>query len=282
MNNKYKIHQIIRKDLDIVLNWAAAEGWNHGLYDAHAFYATDPNGFFIGLLDNKPISCISAVAYNESFGFLGFYMVKKEYRGKGYGLQIWDKAIACLKTQNIGLDGVITQQENYKKSGFKLAYRNIRYQGKSKKSNYSDTHIVKLSQVSFKNLLKYDNHLFPASRPQFLKNWISLPKSMFFGYQHNKKLTGYSVMRRCRIGCKIGPLFADNKDIAEKLFLAMNNYLNPGTMIFLDTPEVNSDALELAKSHRMKMCFETARMYTKEKPSLPLNKIFGVTTFELG
>lgn len=273
---------MVREELNIVLDWAAVEGWNPGLHDADAFYVTDPNGFFMGLLDNKPVSCISAVAYNESFGFLGFYIVKPEYRGRGYGFQIWNKAIEYLKTQNIGLDGVVTQQENYKKSGFKLAYRNIRYQGKSKKSNYSDTHIVKLSQVSFGDLLKYDDQFFPASRPQFLKDWINLPETMSFGYQQNKKLSGYGVIRKCKIGYKIGPLFANNKEIAEKLFTAMNNFLESGSIVFLDTPEINSAALELAKSHRMKMCFETARMYTKEKPSLPLNKIFGVTTFELG
>ena len=29
----------------------------------------------------------------------------------------------------IGLDGVVAQQENYRKSGFELAYANIRYGG---------------------------------------------------------------------------------------------------------------------------------------------------------
>jgi hypothetical protein len=32
----------------------------------------------------------------------------------------------------------------------------------------------------------------------------------------------------------------------------------------------------------MTVVFETARMYTGEAPRLPLDGIFGVTTFELG
>jgi hypothetical protein len=28
--------------------------------------------------------------------------------------------------------------------------------------------------------------------------------------------------------------------------------------------------------------FETARMYTRQSPELPLNRLFGVTSFELG
>lgn len=277
----YQIRTMTREELDIAVNWAGIEGWNPGIYDADAFYATDPKGFFVGFLENEPIACISAVAYNLNFGFLGFYIVRPDYRGKDYGIQIWNKAIEYLKTQNIGLDGVVAQQENYKKSGFKLAYRNIRYQGKSKKLEMNNN-TVKLSQIPFDELLKYDNNLFPAPRSQFLKHWINLPESASFGVRKDGKLAGYSVIRKCRDGYKIGPLFADNKEIAEKLFSAVNNYLEPDTVIFLDTPEVNPAAVELAKTHDMKMCFETARMYTKEAPSIQLQKIFGVTSFELG
>ena len=133
MKNKYVIRQMTKSDLDLAISWADSEGWNPGLHDRDAFFNTDPQGFFMGFLDGKPISCISAVSYGKDFGFIGFYIVHSKYRSKGYGIKIWNKAIDYLKTQNIGLDGVVAQQENYKKSGFKLAHRNIRYQGIGKK-----------------------------------------------------------------------------------------------------------------------------------------------------
>lgn len=111
--------------------WAASEGWNPGLQDANCFYLADPDGFWIGLINKEPISVLSAVKYGNNFAFLGFYIVKPEYRGQGYGFQLWNTALKSLKNRNIGLDGVVAQQENYQKSGFKLAHRNIRYQGKS-------------------------------------------------------------------------------------------------------------------------------------------------------
>lgn len=127
---KYDIRTASREELEMMIDWAALEGWNPGLFDADAFYAADPKGFLMGFMDEEPISCISAVAYDHGFGFVGFYIVKPEYRGNGYGYQIWEVAIKYLTTQNIGLDGVLAEQENYKKTGFKLAYRNIRYEGK--------------------------------------------------------------------------------------------------------------------------------------------------------
>ena len=77
-------------------------------------------------------------------------------------------------------------------------------------------------------------------------------------------------------------LFADTQDLANKLFLASGNFVEPGTQIYLDTPEVNQAAVQLAESYGMHKVFETARMYTKSQPDIDTNKVFGVTTFELG
>lgn len=281
VKNKYVIRRMKRKDLDLAISWAAKEGWNPGLHDRDSFYNTDPHGFFMGFLDGKPISCISAVSYGKNFGFIGFYIVHTDHRNKGYGIKIWNKAISYLKTQNIGLDGVVAQQENYKKSGFKLSYRNIRYKGMAKKYTIKNDNIVEINSIPFKELVRYDSQLFPVPRPQFLRFWISEPESMSLGFLENNKLLGYGMIRKCVTGYKIGPLFADNKLIAEDLFKSLNNFA-VGSAIFLDVPEVNKEALNLADKYKMKPIFETARMYTKKPPVIYLKKIFGVTTFEIG
>ena len=72
---------------------------------------------------------VSCVNYDASFSFLGFYIVRADLRGKGYGLRIWNAAIAHAGPRVIGLDGVVAQQDNYRKSGFQLAYANVRYGG---------------------------------------------------------------------------------------------------------------------------------------------------------
>ena len=281
--NNYKIRTMTRQELNIAVEWAAKEGWNPGIYDADAFYETDPNGYFMGFINDEPISCISAVSYGDKFGFLGFYITKAEYRGKGYGIQVWNKAIQYLGNQNIGLDGVVAQQENYKKSGFKLAYCNIRYEGKcGQKIEENSVNIVKLSKIPFEKLVEYDTSLFPVPRPQFLRLWVQQPESLALGYVNNGELDGYGMVRKCRTGFKVGPLFADNRTIADKLFQKMRAFAGEGTQIFLDVPEVNKQAISLAEQYKMKPMFETARMYSKKPPQIDLKKIFGVTTFELG
>lgn len=283
MDDYYQVRVMSRKNLDIAIEWAAEEGWNPGFYDADAFYSADQNGYFMGFLNNNPISCISAVSYGGKFGFLGFYITKPEYREKGYGIQVWNKAIKYLDNQNIGLDGVVAQQENYKKSGFKLAYRNIRYEGRGSLENEKNSaNLVKLSEIPFDQLIKYDNNMFPVSRSRFLSLWIKQPESLAIGFINDAKLKGYGMVRKSRIGFKVGPLFADTEVIANNLFQKMRSFVGKNTLIFLDVPEVNKRAVSLVEQYKMKPMFETARMYTKEPPRIDLDKVFGVTTFELG
>jgi hypothetical protein len=187
-----------------------------------------------------------------------------------------------LPTQNIGLDGVVAQQENYKKSGFKLAYRNIRYEGLGDKIDSDNPKIILLEKIPFELIATYDDQIFPTKRHAFLKSWVRQPESLAIGFIENKKLLGYGMVRKCRTGYKVGPLFADTETIADTLLQKMRGFVGQGIAIFLDVPERNKSSVLLAENYKMKPMFETARMYTKEEPETPLQKVFGVTTFELG
>ncbi len=279
---RYTIKTMCREEVDIAIEWARNEGWNPGLHDASCYYLADPNGFFIGYLGDEPIATISVIKYGESFGFLGFYIVKPEFRGKGYGFQLWNSALKYLEGRNVGLDGVVAQQENYKKSGFRLAYRHIRYQGIGGGNPPPNSNIVELDELPFELIWSYDRIFFPENRSPFLKSWIQQPGSYALGIMENRKLSGYGVIRQCHSGYKIGPLFADNPKLAESLFLALSSHINPSDAVYLDVPEVNRDAILLAERYNMTIVFETARMYTGENPNTPLNHVFGVTSFEIG
>jgi len=271
-----------RPELDTVVSWAAAEGWNPGLADANCFYATDPTGFLIGVLGGEPIAAISAVKYGNAFGFIGFYIVKPGFRGRGYGWQIWQAAMATLAGRNVGLDGVFAQQDNYVKSGFQLAYRNIRYEGLAGEPMRPTTDTVSLTTLPAETVIQYDRQYFPAEREQFLRCWLTQPGHIGVGQIVEDRLVGYGILRPCQAGYKIGPLFADTAEIAEAIFIGLRSQLPPKTPFYLDTPDVNPAAVDLAEHYDMHRVFETARMYTRAAPDLPLTQIFGVTTFELG
>ncbi|WP_428983387.1 GNAT family N-acetyltransferase [Paraburkholderia diazotrophica] len=268
-------------EVDRAIEWAAIEGWNPGMHDARCFRAVDPDGFFVGVWRGEPVGSISAVAYDAHFGFIGLYIVKPAFRGKGLGLRIWQHGIAYLGERNIGLDGVVAQQPNYRKSGFALAYRNIRFQGIADARIASSAALSDARKSPFDQLSAYDRRFFPAPRNSFLRAWIDQPDAVALADVVDGQMRGYGVLRRCREGSKIGPLFADDAQIAETLFTALVAHC-PGEAVTLDVPESNPAAVALAVRHGMTSVFETARMYTKEAPDIPLAQVFGVTSFELG
>ncbi len=295
-NSAYTIRVMTRGEVDLAVDWAAREGWNPGLDDARIFHATDPEGFFVGVLDGEPVASISLVAYDEHFAFLGFYIVKQEFRGHGYGLALWREAMRRRARPLTGLDGVVAQQANYEKSGFRLAYRNIRF-GAAAPSTTDDAElpceIVPAHDVPFERLLAYDRAFFPAARPGFLRLWLEPEQPSFLGLplgsarrvalvaRDGERILGLGVIRACRSGFKIGPLYAEDDRTADVLFLQLAAHAD-GANVYLDVPEPNEAALRLAKRYGMEPVFETARMYTRPAPDVPLARLYGVTTFELG
>ena len=145
--NDLRIRSMRPDEISIAIDWAAAEGWNPGLADAACFSTVDQDGFLIAVLDGTPAATISCVNYCASFAFLGFYIVRQDVRGRGHGLRIWNAAVAHAGTRVIGLDGVVAQQQNYKKSGFKLAYVNIRYGGTVVASDARRSRVTALAEV---------------------------------------------------------------------------------------------------------------------------------------
>jgi GNAT superfamily N-acetyltransferase len=268
-------------EIELPADWAAAEGWNPGLSDGACFSTVDPGGFLIGELDGAPAATISCVNYDDRFAFLGFYIVRADLRGRGYGLRIWNAAVAHAGSRVIGLDGVVAQQENYRKSGFELAYANVRYGGTVAASAAFQAGTVALRDVPFAMIEASDATVFPARRTQFLRAWIGTSGHIGYALMRDAALAGWGVIRPCRKGRKIGPLVADDRAAAEAVLSALLAQAGDGE-IFLDVPAVNRDAVALAESLGLKPVFETARMYTGRIPPLRLERVFGVTTFELG
>ena len=268
-------------ELEMVLDWAAAEGWNPGLCDAASFHAADPGGFLLGTLDGEPVASIFAVRYGSGFGFIGGYIVRPEFRGQGHGMAIWRAGMALLEGRNIGLDGVPAQQANYARSGFKLAHRNVRYEGRGC-AVPPVGHVLPLGAQDLEDVVAYDRAFFPGRREHFMRRWLQQEGSVTLRVRDGGALLGYAVLRPCRNGFKVGPLCAESPQVAEELMQALRGRVPENEPVFLDVPEPNSAAVALAERHGMKACFETARMYTGADPGLPLARQYGITTFELG
>ncbi len=289
MDEDVGIRTMSPAEVDLAIDWAAREGWNPGLDDAACFRATDPDGFLMAFTDGEPAASLSVVRYGESFGFIGLYIAAPPYRGRGIALRLWQAGMAFLGDRVIGLDGVPERLHDYRRSGFELAWRNIRYAGSVALTAPDDPRLVPVEPDLLPALLDYDRSFFPAPRARFLETWLTrketrrswalLDTAVDAGSPG--RVTGYGTVRQCRAGWKIGPLFADDSAGADVLFRRLAGYAGTDPVI-LDLPEPNPAALDLAKAYGLSPVFETARMYRGTAPLLPIDRTYGVTTFELG
>lgn len=274
-----------RQELDLAVEWAAREGWNPGLDDAELFWETDPEGFVAIERDGEVIGTGSVVSYGR-FGFMGFFIVREDLRGQGIGAPFWHwrKRRLCDRLEPgsaIGMDGVFEMQPFYARGGFEFTHRNIRMEGIGVVAAREAGDIVPLSQIPYDAIAELDRRCFGFERDRFLAKWIEPRHGSALGLWRDERLEGFGVIRQCRTGHKIGPLFADRAETAECLFQSLAGTV-PGEPIFLDTPENNPEALALAKRHAMKEVFGCARMVAGSIPPSRWGNIYGVTTFELG
>ena len=279
------IRRMTRDELDTLVEWAAREGWNPGLDDAEVFWATDPDGFVAAEIDGELVGGGSIVAYDKRYGFMGFFIMRPEYRGHGLGDRLWNERKRRLLARldgdaSVGMDGVFNMQGYYARGGFRFVCRDLRFEGRGMDLPHPKG-VIEASSLPFERIDAYDRRHFPASRSRFLRSWIQRPGGHSLAAVDGEDICGYVVMRPCRIGYKIGPLFAANVSVAESLLVALASRV-PGEPIFLDVPEINRDALALVARHGMKEVFGCARMVLGPMPELPDAEIFGITTFELG
>jgi hypothetical protein len=275
--------------------WAADEGWDPGRSDMLAFGAADPAGFMIGRTDDAPIACCSGVRYGRDYGFLGFYIARPEVRGQGYGIALWQAVMAHLAERTVGLDGVVDQQDNYRKSGFQHALNHVRYSG-TPGAGFADAggggdssrlvggpagvELVDGRAVPFRQVADYDRRFFPAERDAFVSLWVNLPEHRSVAALQDGELVGFGVLRPTDSGTRIGPLYSSSEGVAEAVLAKL---LVPGEEAALDVPDVNAPAVRLAERLGLSPTFECARMYAGgPPPTVDQPGIFATTTLELG
>jgi GNAT superfamily N-acetyltransferase len=268
-----------------LVGWAANEGWNPGVHDAHIFWGTDPEGFIAAELDGELVGGGTIVSYHGEFGFMGLFIVRPEFRGRGLGRRLWHARVRLLQSRlragaTIGMDGVFEMQDWYARGGFEFAHRTIRFEGTGV-DVVRASGLVSAEEVPFERIAEYDRRCFPTWRERFLRPWLDQPDGLALVALDDEVVQGYGVIRRCGVGGRIGPLFADDVDVAESLYTALAARM-PGDPVYIDMPEINAWAMGLAQRHQLKEVFGTARMYLGPRPRMAESRVYGITTFELG
>lgn len=245
------------------------------------FYAADPEGFFGLEVDDRIIATISAVRCSPQVTFLGFYLVTPEFRGEGFGKRLWDEVLERVSNSTLVGDAVPEQLANYEADGFEVAYRNARFTLEAGNPTGSGKGLRPAGEVDFDQLVAFDAaHCF-GPRPRFLREWISGEgRDSLVALDGNGRIRGFAASRKTSRGHRIGPVFCEERECAEALILTLAGMV--GGDVSVDIPLPNGDAESMCVDLGMERSFETARIHRGDLPEIPLRRIWGVTSLELG
>lgn len=289
-----RIRSMSRAEFHQLMLWAAAEGWNPGLNDEEIFWQTDPEAFIAIEDGGRMVGGGAIVSYAGSYGFMGLFIVDPARRGAGLGRALWVERRDRLRARlhvgaPIEMDGVFAMQHFYAAGGFVLQHRDLRFEGiaqgyaggRARDPRCEGVRVGPLAEVPFASVASFDSRCFPAAREDFLRRWIAQPGATALAACRGDELLGFAVRRPCVRGHKVGPLFAAHDGVAAELLDRLAGEV-AGQVLQLDAPERNAAATGLALSRGMVEVFGCARMTLGWPPSVDWDRVFGVTTFELG
>lgn len=266
-------------EIALLLDWAAAEGWNPGLDDARAFFAADPGGFFVAERAGAPVAAISVVNHSADFAFLGLYLCLPAFRGQGIGYALWKHALEHAGPRTVGLDGVADQQANYARSGFVRTGSTTRLEGRLPAGDPSGIRDLGAGDLAAAAAL--DRAANGVERPAFLEAWLGeSPTRTSVVLEGQGGIAGLATARACRAGCKIGPVVAPDLEAALALAAAAARRIGAEDAI-IDVPEDQPEFRAALEDLGFVPTFATARMYRGAIPATS-PALFAIATMELG
>ena len=279
---KVRTRMLRGDEIGFANQWAVAEGWNPGPADASVFNAADPGSFIAVEANGLAVGVISAIRMSAHFGFLGFFVLDNDHRSSVYGWTLWQAGLGRLGDRVIGADGILERLHNYARYGLMPHYQTTTYQGvaPAQPARWRPG-VERAAAASPSELAGYDETTFGVGRGAILREWLRLPSSLALVFKRDGRLCGFGAARCCHEGVRIGPLEADDPEVADALFDALAGLL-PGQPLSIDCPGNNPEAARLARKKGLVAGLVVARLYRGEPPVGQPSRVYGQMSFALG
>jgi GNAT superfamily N-acetyltransferase len=278
-DNGLVIRQVALREVEQAIKWPANGRAVAGLHDAECFLINDPQGFLGAFVDDRLVAVGWLIAYSDTYAFLGGLYVAPDLRGRRYGSALARALLSQAGHRTVAVEAPRGRQKALRRFGFQTAGTTTRYTatvaGETRRA------VVSLERVPFEKLASFDARHFGAPRTDFLKTWTTQPGTVALAKMHSGRMLGYGVMRPWHGDFRIGPLFAEGRDVAEDLFQTFAARANGATVV-LDVPDGNPHAQTFVEENNLAPLHHTVRMYAGAPPSARHADIFGITAPELG
>ncbi|EDO33605.1 predicted protein [Nematostella vectensis] len=262
--------------LSHVIRLIDREKWRMSSNTCELILLIDPTAIYVGELNGKPIGFVVFMNYNDAYGFVSVFIIDAEYRGHGYGNQLFDAAISAIShPQNMALCSVDSMVLKYKKHGFEPLWLlhdygieiEIALQALNRGfASIPQYHAQMVDQLYDDSLINYDAEVFGHERKEFLRYFIRSCNGLArMASDTEGNIVGYLATTEAineKHGYIVGPLYADSIDVAAVMLISLfeailskhgNERQVRAPNICVIIPQVNPEAKRLIDMMRGKL-----------------------------
>lgn len=274
-----RVRSMTLDDLALVLRWAGDEGWNPGVGDAPFFIAPDPSGLLVAEVGGEVVGSIGMPRFGAGYAFAGLYIVRPDHRGGPVGARLGLAALRHAGDRMVGTDGVLERVADYEALGFVAVHAHHRHSGTPRPAVHPRVRPPLPGDIDA--LVAIDDACFPGDRQSFMRAWLGGDHVVRVWVGDAGAVSGFGVARQAVDGWRVGPLLAPHAEAAEAIMRDLAAAV-PKQALHLDVNTGNPDAVNMARDVGLSPGFECVRMYRGGMPGLPLSRMWGACTLELG
>jgi GNAT superfamily N-acetyltransferase len=219
-------------DLDACMELRESVGWNQQRRDWELFLSFRPEGCFVAVAGSKVVGTVTTIDYDARFSWIGMVIVHPEFRRRGIGTALLERAIASLEAcETIKLDATPAGKKVYDRLGFVDEYGLVRLTGTARISGAApedaDPGITPLTSEHLPVVAEFDAPIFGADRHRVLAAWRERAPRYARILLRDNRVRGYCMGRPGRNYETIGPVVAADPGTALALIRTVLREIGP-------------------------------------------------------
>jgi GNAT superfamily N-acetyltransferase len=214
------IVRLTQSHLGDCLELSIEAGWNQTARDWGFIFE---KGEVFGVLSaERVIACAAILPYRPCFAWICMMLVTTPERRKGHARALIGFCLARLEELSLvaGLDATPDGREVYGTLGFKDIYSVTRWARPAAQgpvARVCEATIEPLGEPLFPAVTAYDQQRFGATRGELLASLYHRAPPLAQVASKSGTVEGFVLGREGRLATQIGPLVADNFDLAREL-----------------------------------------------------------------
>lgn len=260
MCSHLKTRTLTESDFAFADTVRALAGWNQTIADWRRVLAHEPDGCFLAEWDGVSAGVVTTTRYGYELAWIGMMLVHPDYRRRGIASELMDKAIAYLRSKNVGcikLDATPEGAQVYERLGFRPELELYRWKGDLKSVR------KRLQRDPLPLPLEFDRRAFGADRSDWLASLASDAQVVRLIRDDADNPAAMGMIREGSRATYLGPISAKDESAGRNLVFSLLEEIDGP--VYWDLPEENRDAISIAESYGFQRSRSLLRMWIGDR-----------------